>query len=88
MLGYLQEETEGLAFLDILHKLEKLDLIESVIQWQTLREIRNEIAHQYDDSAELMSSALKAILNAKVDLESVYKKLQQNYQQRLGSANN
>ncbi|MDQ7056982.1 MAG: hypothetical protein Q9N62_00350 [Ghiorsea sp.] len=46
MLILLQEEVEHVPFLDILHKLEQLNLIASAEKWQELREIRNAIDHE------------------------------------------
>ena len=39
-------DDETLPMIDILNRLEKLQLIESAGQWDTLREIRNAIAHE------------------------------------------
>lgn len=79
ILLFLQEDVEGVPFVDILSKLEKLHLIESSAQWQMLREVRNEIAHQYDDAPELAAQALNAIFDSKTLLESVYLGLKEAY---------
>ncbi len=82
MLGVLQEEVEYVLFLDIVHKLEKLQLIESAETWQELREIRNAIAHEYDDSPELMTQALNAIFSSHEALLAIYDGLKHAYQKR------
>lgn len=79
ILLFLQEDVEGVPFVDILSKLEKLNLIESSAQWQMLREVRNEIAHQYDDAPDLVAQALNAIFDSKTLLESVYLGLKEAY---------
>ncbi len=70
-------------FIDILNKLEKLGLISSSEQWQKLREIRNAISHEYDDSPELMAQVLNAVFNARIALFEIYGGLKMKYQERL-----
>ena len=57
-------------FLDILNSLEKLNILE-VDEWFELREIRNEIAHDYEDSAKLAVNILNGIFNHKNELEKI-----------------
>ncbi|MDQ6968119.1 MAG: hypothetical protein Q9M14_05480 [Mariprofundaceae bacterium] len=82
MLMLLQEDVEHVPFLDMLNKLEKLNLIASAEKWQELREIRNAISHEYDDSPELMVQVLNAILSSHEVLISIYVGLQDAYQKR------
>lgn len=48
----LQEGTESLTFIDKLNILEKAGVIDSARQWRILREIRNQLAHDYEDDPE------------------------------------
>jgi len=57
-------------FLDILNSLEKLNILE-VDEWFELREIRNEIAHDYEDSAKLAVNILNGIFKHKSELEKI-----------------
>ena len=41
------DNDSSLPMIDILHILEKLNIITSIDQWDKLREIRNIIAHEY-----------------------------------------
>ncbi len=82
MLTMLQEEVEHVPFLDMLHKLEKLNLIASAEKWQELSETRNAIAHEYDDSPELMAQALNAIFSSNEALIGAYDGLKDAYQRR------
>jgi hypothetical protein len=45
-------DNENLPMIDILNLLEKLEIIESVEEWDRLREIRNVIAHEYPSDIE------------------------------------
>jgi len=82
ILELLEEDVEGIPFIDILNKLEKLNLIESATQWQELREIRNAVSHEYEDSPELMAQVLNTVFSARVELFQVYDRLKAAYQER------
>jgi hypothetical protein len=49
-LEALAEPVTDLAFIDILNRLEKLEIIDSALSWVQLRKIRNDIAHEYPAS--------------------------------------
>ena len=57
-------------FLDILNSLEKLNILE-VDEWFELREIRNEIAHDYEDNTKLAVDILNSIFKHKKELENI-----------------
>ena len=46
-----QENVKKMTFLDILNRLEELELIDKE-EWIELREIRNEVAHEYSFNQE------------------------------------
>lgn len=55
----LSKETDNYpAFLDKLNQLEKIGAIKSSTQWLTLREMRNQFAHDYPDDSELQAAIL------------------------------
>ena len=64
----LDENIEGMAFVDILNRLEKLGRIPSAEAWRQLRKIRNQVAHEYDDDPEFMAVALNAAFKARTVL--------------------
>jgi len=57
-------------FLDLLHTLEKLNIVE-VDEWFELREIRNEIAHDYDDTDGLSIDILNSIYKHKNEIQKI-----------------
>ncbi len=62
------------AFLDKLNRLEKIGAIESADRWLTLREMRNEFAHDYPDDPALQAAILnKAYLLANELLAILHK---------------
>lgn len=75
--AYLLYQGENIdkPFLDILHTLEKIDLL-SVDKWFELREIRNEIAHDYEDNENLGLSILNSIYIHKDDFQNIIKRME------------
>lgn len=47
------EQIEEMTFIDKLNKLEKLKLIPSTEEWLSLRQVRNNLAHEYPEHPEL-----------------------------------
>lgn len=59
------------TFLDLLHRLEKIGAIPSAAGWRRLREIRNELAHDYPDDPEGTAASLAEVAAAIPDLLAV-----------------
>ena len=68
------ENVEKITFVDILNTLEKVGILDSANDWKKLREVRNNIAHQYDDEADEMAMALNDIFAQKNILFEVFEK--------------
>jgi hypothetical protein len=82
ILLYLGEDIEGKPFIDILNLMEKLYLLDNMSEWRELREDRNELAHNYEDEAEMMSATINNLYNKKEILKDVYLKIKKFYQKR------
>lgn len=54
----LAKEPEDSAFLDKLHRLEKIGGIPSATQWLLLHEMRNEFSHDYPNNPDIQSAIL------------------------------
>lgn len=61
-------ENVNKPFLDILNQLEAIDII-TVDEWLEIRDLRNEIAHDYEDNDEIAINILNAIYRLKIDLK-------------------
>lgn len=80
ILEFLKEENpKSKPFIDVLNRLEQLELLEDKNIWLELRKIRNNIAHQYEDEPEQASVVLNAIYAAKPTLETIYLSLKAYY---------
>ena len=73
-------EYQGLnlnSFYDILKELEKEGILD-IDLWGSLREIRNELAHEYPDKEEIEDKIL-FIVSKTNDLINVYKKIEDKF---------
>jgi len=70
-------------FLDVLNHLEKLRIIPSANDWMDLRNQRNNLAHEYPDSAEQQVKALNALFFGWPDLKEMYIVARQYYLDKL-----
>lgn len=61
-------ENVNKPFLDILNQLEAIDII-NVDEWFEIRDLRNEIAHDYEDNDEIAINILNTIYKLKKDLK-------------------
>lgn len=82
-LLFLDEEIEGKPFVDVLNTMEKLSILASAEAWRKLRDIRNELSHQYDDDPEEMSIVLNKILSEKHQIEEIYTHIKVYYDEKL-----
>lgn len=57
-------------FLDILNQLEAIDII-NVDEWFEIRDLRNEIAHDYEDNDEVAINILNIIYKLKADMKGI-----------------
>ena len=70
-----QGENINKPFLDILNQLERMNIIE-VDEWFEIRDLRNEIAHDYEADENSSVNILNAIYKIKDELESVLKSIE------------
>ena len=86
ILMFLREEKmRSKSFIDILNRLEKLEILDSKDDWFELRKIRNDLSHNYDDNPAEMASVINYIYEKKDTLESIYLKVKKYYQEKKES---
>ncbi|WP_457563847.1 hypothetical protein [Caminibacter pacificus] len=71
-----QGENVNKPFLDILNRLEEIGLID-VERWFEIRDLRNEIAHDYENDDFEAVEIINEIINAKKELEKTLNKLKE-----------
>ncbi len=70
-----QGENVNKPFLDILNQLEAIDIIH-VDEWFEIRDLRNEIAHDYEDHDETAINILNAIYTLTAKLRNILHHIQ------------
>ena len=65
-----QGENINKPFLDILNSLEQIDVI-NVEEWFEIRDLRNEIAHDYSDNEDVAIEILNTIYELRGELENI-----------------
>ena len=68
-------DDDSVPMKDVLNRLEKLHLIESAREWDTLREIRNAIAHEYPLDTQERTENITMALEGYGTLKRMYTRL-------------
>ena len=68
ILNYLYEPVENRPMLDVLHRLEKLGLMDSVEKWMEVRLVRNRFAHDYANDPEKNAAQLNIAFASAINL--------------------
>ena len=77
ILEALEEDISGLPFIDILFKLERLNLLDNAKDWIALRQIRNTIFHEYPFFKEVQIEELNLLPEEVVKLAAIWMKLKE-----------
>ena len=67
-----KENVKKKTFIDILNRLEELEVVDKA-EWLKLREIRNEIAHEYSFNRDEVVESIVAIYKASDELIGIFK---------------
>ena len=55
-----------------MNRLEQLEFLDDIEGWFRLRDIRNQLAHDYEDDVEELVSIINVIFNSKAVLQGYY----------------
>jgi len=80
LLEFLQEDIANKPFRDILNILERLQIIETVDTWLFLREIRNDLAHEYPMMLDETIEKLNHLYNQLPLMEHILATIEQKFQ--------
>lgn len=75
LLEALEEEVSGLPFIDILYKMEKLNLLDNAKEWIALRQTRNTISHEYPFYKEVQIEELNLLPDEIEKIAEIWGKL-------------
>lgn len=83
-LDVLHEPVESLPIIDILNLLERYGYLSSAARWQEIREIRNQITHEYRlDPGELIIT-LEIAFGMVAEMSQILDQIKQRYREREG----
>lgn len=74
ILDGLGENQEEMTFIDVLSRLEKLQIIESQAEWLQLRELRNIVTHEYPFNTDEIIDGLNMLINKAQSLSEIWLK--------------
>jgi hypothetical protein len=77
LLEALEEDISGLPFIDILYKLEKLNLLDDAKEWIALRQTRNTVSHEYPFFKEVQIEELNLLPEEVIKLSDIWLKLKE-----------
>jgi len=75
VLSELHEYKRSMALVDVLHRLEKLELIDSSDIWIEYRKLRNTLTHEYPDNEDEIIEAINLSIEAYSDMKRIYNKI-------------
>lgn len=75
VLDYLDEDISSLPMRDVLNRLERYHFIDSAEEWSYIRELRNEIAHDYPLLENEAVSVLNELISKVPVLTEIYTRL-------------
>ncbi|MDQ6951503.1 MAG: hypothetical protein Q9M26_07540 [Mariprofundales bacterium] len=76
VLELTKEQGDLHAFIDKLHRLEKIGAIDSSDGWLLLREMRNSYAHEYPDDPVLQAAQMNKFLTLAASLLTTFKRVE------------
>ena len=80
ILEYLNEDVTSLPMRDILNRLERYNIIPSASEWILyVRELRNEIAHDYPIDDQEVVQAINELINKTDLLLEIYRELMKRF---------
>lgn len=82
VLQSLDEQVFNKAAIDIFNRLEQLGIIEDYEKWKELRELRNELAHEYEEDLNETAEKLNSLIKRKKDLVDFFNKILQYLEER------
>jgi len=83
LLEALEEDISGLPFIDILNKMEKLDLLDNAKDWIILRQTRNTVSHEYPFYKEIQIEELNLLPEEVIKLSAIWLRLNEYSIKRL-----
>lgn len=72
ILRELEEYKNSMALIDVLNRLEKLELLENSDKWIDYRKLRNSLTHEYPNNSDEVLEAINLSIKAYEDMKNIY----------------
>lgn len=72
LLETLGEYKSNMSLIDVLHRLEKLELINSSDEWIDYRKLRNSLTHEYPNNRKEIAETIKLAVDVYKTMREIY----------------
>ena len=72
ILRNLEEYKNSMALVDVLNRLEKLELLANSDKWIDYRKLRNSLTHEYPNNSDEVLEAINLSIKAYEDMKNIY----------------
>lgn len=79
LISYIDNDLTSHTFLDILARLEQLEIIKSSSDWQFFRNLRNNLSYDYPDNIKIMVETLNLLFDEWQRMENIYTSVREYY---------
>lgn len=76
IIEIIGEGFEEMTFIDVLNECERIGIVESSREWLFLRQLRNEISHEYELDYYILAKQLNTLIESASKLIDVYNKVE------------
>ncbi len=83
LLEFREIDSFAVPMIDILTKLEQLEIIDNIEEWDTLREIRNSLTHDYAMDYDSRLENLERAIWAFLELQKIFAQIEENILKKM-----
>lgn len=83
LLNYLAENSRNMAFIDKLNRLEQLEILPSSQEWLELRQLRNQLAHEYQDDQQKRAEVINLVFDQHSNLVTIFTRFKSYIERKL-----
>lgn len=77
LLAYLVESVRSMAFIDQLNRLEQLGVLASSQEWLELRQLRNHLAHEYEENEKERAKVINMLFDKHQRIITIFEQVKQ-----------
>ena len=83
LIALKEIDTESVPMLDVLNLLEKLHIIDDVHEWEKIRELRNNLSHEYFIDIQMSIENIRLSLGQFARIKEIFFEIKQLIQTRI-----